>query len=132
MLEGIRMELLDLQRENELLRMIVRDRIKPMEVAERILSEAEAPAVDIYLHSSVLMDEAEKCRGELKEGSEDFEEENEERQKSGEQEPPIPKVLTLPAKKVECTKGRRKEESVEHHFCEVESLAAALSGDFAF
>lgn len=57
MLEAVRQELLDLQKENELLRIIVRERISPLELAEQILKDAEAPAVDIHLPSSVMMDE---------------------------------------------------------------------------
>ncbi len=57
LLEAVRQELHDLQRENELLRIIVRERIRPLDLAEEILAQAEAPPVDIYLKSSILMDD---------------------------------------------------------------------------
>ena len=57
MLEAVRQELLDLQKENEQLRIIVREKISPRGLAEQILLDAEAPAVDVYLPSSVMMDD---------------------------------------------------------------------------
>lgn len=57
MLEAVRQELLDLQKENEQLRIIVREKISPLALAEQILLDAEAPAVDIHLPSSVMMDD---------------------------------------------------------------------------
>jgi len=57
LLEAVRQELLDLQRENEMLRIIVREHIRPLDLAEEILAQAEAPPVDIYLKSSILMDD---------------------------------------------------------------------------
>mmetsp|Transcript_10444 Transcript_10444/g.13212 ORF Transcript_10444/g.13212 Transcript_10444/m.13212 type:complete len:201 (+) Transcript_10444:79-681(+) len=63
-LEGIRQELYHLQRENEVLRRIVQERVQPIELAESILLECESPPVDIFLRSSILMED------ETKEGDE--------------------------------------------------------------
>ena len=59
--DGVRQELLDLQRENEQLKILIWERIKPLQLAEMVLKDAEAPSIDIYLQSSVLMDEADAC-----------------------------------------------------------------------
>ncbi len=53
-LEGTRQELYHLQRENEVLRRIIQERIQPIELAESILLECESPPVDIFLRSSML------------------------------------------------------------------------------
>ncbi|GFH61471.1 predicted protein [Chaetoceros tenuissimus] len=58
--EGIRLELMELQKENEYLKSLVREKISPMSLAETILKEAEAPVVDIFLQNSVLLDEADE------------------------------------------------------------------------
>jgi len=146
MMEGVRQELCDLQRENEILRMLVREYIAPMEVAERILAEAEAPPVDIYLRSSVLMDEAERFTPQSAKG-----ERSQENQHSkvigntkGEKDPiahesispEIPRVLSVPVPatlaRKECTNTKSQRSPNTFHIDAVESLAGALSGDFAF
>lgn len=58
-LEGIRQELYHLQKENELLREIVMNRIYPKSLAEEILCECESPPIDIFLRSSILMEDDE-------------------------------------------------------------------------
>lgn len=58
--EGVRLELMELQKENEYLKSLVREKISPMSLAETILKEAEAPVVDIFLQNSVLLDEADE------------------------------------------------------------------------
>lgn len=60
MFEGVRLELMELQKENEYLKSLVREKISPMSLAETILKEAEAPVVDIFLQNSVLLDEADE------------------------------------------------------------------------
>lgn len=57
MLEGTRRELMNLKRRNEQLRAIVREYVRPLDVAEEILRNAEAPMNDIFLPSSVLLDD---------------------------------------------------------------------------
>jgi len=52
---------MDLQRENQYLKILIWERIKPLQLAEMVLKDAEAPPIDIYLQSSVLMDEADAC-----------------------------------------------------------------------
>lgn len=59
MLEGIRQELYQLQRENADLRNIVVDNVEP-EAAEHILRDCEAPPVDIFLPTSLMEDDEEK------------------------------------------------------------------------
>ena len=134
LLEGVRQELLNLQRENEYLRILIRERIRPIDLAEKILAEAEAPPVDIYLKSSVLMDEEKEyienhagVRENMKKGDADL---------LGKKQDSIPRVLSLKNVRkvtrtsVDCQIEEAKDPS--YHSGEIESLAAALSGDFAF
>lgn len=58
--EGVRLEMMELQKENEYLKSLVREKITPMSLAETILKEAEAPVVDIFLQNSVLLDETDE------------------------------------------------------------------------
>lgn len=62
MLEGTRRELMNLKRRNEQLRAIVREYVRPLDVAEEILRNAEAPMNDIFLPSSVLLDDEMELR----------------------------------------------------------------------
>jgi hypothetical protein len=62
MLEGTRRELMNLQRRNEQLRAIVREYIRPLDVAEEILRNAQAPIHDIFLPSSILLDDEMELR----------------------------------------------------------------------
>lgn len=141
MLEGVYKELLDLQRENECLKVLVRERIKPLEVAEMVLKEAESEHVDIYLRSSVLMDEADEFRERLRETpptnkksrspvarryGKMLEEGDEEISASG-RENSIPKVISM-LNLDDCKP--RKKQVVFHE--EVDNLADALAGNFAF
>lgn len=57
MLEGIYIELLRLKDENEQLRKIVQEHIKPIHIAIEILREVEEPVNDIFLESSILLDD---------------------------------------------------------------------------
>ena len=58
-IESIRQELFHLQQENALLRRIVIAQINPPSLAEQILLECESPPVDIFLRSSIVMEEDE-------------------------------------------------------------------------
>lgn len=58
-IESIRQELFHLQQENEILRKIVIAQINPPSLAEQILRECESPPVDIFLRSSMVMEEDE-------------------------------------------------------------------------
>ena len=66
-LEAMRQELYHLQTENEKLRKIVIQRVNPVELAESILLECESPPVDIFLRSSMVMEEDETKGGEEEE-----------------------------------------------------------------
>lgn len=63
LLEGIRQELFHLQRENDTLRNIVIARIEPASLAEDILRTCESPPVDVFLRSTMLMEEEETKTG---------------------------------------------------------------------
>lgn len=63
-LEGVRQELYHLQQENEQLRRIIMQRIDPPDLAEQILLDCQSPPVDIFLGSSMLMEEDETKYGE--------------------------------------------------------------------
>lgn len=65
MLEGTRRELMNLQRRNEQLRAIVREYIRPLDVAEEILRNAQAPIHDIFLPSSILLDDEMELRDRI-------------------------------------------------------------------
>ena len=148
LLEGVRQELYDLQRENERLRLLVRQYIAPLDLAEEILAKAEAPPVDIYLRSSVLMDEEEKFNpqsvplGERKfRVQHDFDSAKDaaiEKKKAPEEatSPGIPRVLNVPIiggdRKKECKSANFQQHPLMFHSDAVENLAVALSGEFAF
>jgi hypothetical protein len=152
MFDGLRQELRDLQRENETLKMIVREKIQPIEVAQMVLKVAEAEPVDIFLTSSILMDEAD----EFREKSEDTttppppmkksrspgrrrrtnnntspeEEEKKDGKKFDRQRGnPIPRFISMRSIDDDDYKPKKKL-SVFHE--EVDNLADALSGNFAF
>lgn len=148
MLEGVRQELYDLQRENKALRLMVKEHIKPLNLAERILVESEAPPVDMFLMSSVLMDdeqqyamskvsEEETRNRHRREQKKIVEENRKEELVNRQKEHGIPKVLSVPHfvdVKAE-VRGKIKAErrfSASFHSDTVDSLAVALSGDFAF
>ena len=63
-LEAVRQELYHLQQENEQLRSIIMHRINPPDLAEQILLDCQSPPVDIFLRSSILMEEDETKYGE--------------------------------------------------------------------
>ena len=131
MLEAVRQELLDLQKENEVLRAIVKQFIRPVDIAERILLDAEAPPVDIFLQSCILKDEIEEYEDKVIEKKADVEND---RSKNEAKESSIPTVLTLPrlSKNSSEPEPERRESRNDFQCGEVESLAAALAGDFAF
>ena len=147
MLEGVREELYNLQRENEILRRLVQENIKPLELAESILTAAEAPPVDVYLHSSVLMDEIEESNPQsagaqilTKDSSIREKDDLEEEKKSNKDDSipkGIPRVLSFHrnpsrSKKSKPEISRKKPALNTFHNESVENLALALSGDFAF
>jgi hypothetical protein len=133
MLEGVRQELHDLQRQNAYLREVVMNNITPREIAVEILNTVESPPVDIFLRSSILLDNEDECISEEDNGGK-----------------PIEKNITSTTKNIcgkknmKCrlkpTKDKKEESKIRKDTFEqriiynenILGLADAMSGNYAF
>ena len=133
MLEGVRQEFYDLQKENAYLRKVVMDNIMPRGIAEKILNTTESPPADIFLRSSILLDKEDECISEEENGEMTIER------------------SFISTKKIVCKeknknwkfkprKGQKEEnklrkDTFEHriiHDEKILGLADAMSGNYAF
>lgn len=132
MLEGIKLELMRLKRQNEQLRKIVREHIKPIDVAIDILKRSEVPIKDIFLQSSILLDD-----------QREFEEDGEDTPAYTLKSEDVTQVTSAFSNQFDFTEKDKEElksiytenskvDPSVYEGGDIQILAAALNGDFAF